>query len=543
MKQILLVLALLYTTYLSAHIVDRIDREILIQVAIENSNLAYLEKLFPDTKITPCAKQFQLWTVEFPSVPPMDYIQKLKHDGKIKLSTRNRKLEPRATTPNDSFFSKQTFHLNSFNPGQSVTSGINSVGAWDFNKSGVTAKGDSIVVAVLDFGFDSAHSDLDYFVNHNESPHDGIDNDDNGAIDDYKGWNTGLDNHSLDGSENDHGTMVCGGIGAIGNNKIGVTGVAWNCKLLPINNIASIAKSIKALEYCLVMKRLYSLTNKGKGAYIVAINYSLGTEGLLPEDAPLWCIIIDAMGKEGILLTAAVSNQSLDVESYKDMPILCNSPYQINVTTYNSLSLGLDKSAFSNKFVHIAAPHNYWGTLMNNKYGTYKDGASFAAPLIAGTIALMYSNFEVRLLDSLHRNPTFITQKIKEAILKNVDVTSGLTNKVVSNGKLNLFKTISYSRFLHDSIYKKKDTIFNSISQNSHNIQASIYHSEKNIYIKKIDQRPLYISIYNILGQAVLQLKVLDMETKIDLQNLNEGLYILTSSMVGYHQSQKIVLE
>jgi hypothetical protein len=82
----------------------------------------------------------------------------------------------------DSFFSKQTFHLNSFNPGQSVTSGINSVGAWDFNKSGVTAKGDSIVVAVLDFGFDSAHSDLDYFVNHNEIPHDGIDNDDIKAV-------------------------------------------------------------------------------------------------------------------------------------------------------------------------------------------------------------------------------------------------------------------------------------------------------------------------------------------------------------------------
>lgn len=103
MKQILLVLALLYTTYLSAHVGERIDREVLIQVAIENSNLAYLEKLFPDTKIKPCAKQFQLWTVEFPGVPPMDYIQKLKQDGKIKLSTRNRKLEPRATTPNDSF--------------------------------------------------------------------------------------------------------------------------------------------------------------------------------------------------------------------------------------------------------------------------------------------------------------------------------------------------------------------------------------------------------------------------------------------------------
>ncbi|MFN5848160.1 MAG: S8 family peptidase, partial [Chitinophagales bacterium] len=526
MKQTLLILFLIQTTILSA-LEDRIDKQVLIQVAPANSHLDYLQNLFPKALVKRTAETFHLWNVEFPTPPPMDYISQLKREGKINLYMRNRRLEPRATTPNDTFFSQQTFHLNNFNPGQSVPYGINSIGAWDYNKSGVTAKGDTIVVAVLDFGFDPNHEDLDYFINHNEIPNDGIDNDENDAIDDHKGWNAGLNNGDLNGTENQHGMTACGGIAAKGNNKIGVSGVAWNCKLIPINNIASIDLSIKAYEYCLITKRLYKLTNKKKGAYIVAVNYSLGTEGMLPEERPIWCIIIDAFGKEGILMTTAVANNPQAVEDYKDMPILCNSPFQINVTTYNLTSLGLDNSGYSKDYVHLAAPHGYWSTLMNNKYGPYKSGASFAAPIVAGTIALMYSNFETKLLDSLHRDPIFVTQKIKEAILKNVDITSGLTNKVKSNGKLNLYKTINYSRLMHDSIYKKKDTTTpNAIISNS-SIDIQVYHAEKYIYTKKTKPLPLYVSLYNMLGQLVMERRVENLDEKIDIHHLNHGFYIL----------------
>ena len=544
MKQTLLILFLIQSFFISATVGDKIEKQVLIQVKPEKSSQAYLEKLFPEATIKLTAETFQIWNVEFSTPPPMDYISQLKREGKINLYMRNRRLEPRATSPNDTFFPQQTFHLNNFNPGQNVPYGINSIGAWDFNKSGVTAKGDTIVVAVLDFGFDPNHEDLDYFTNHNEIPNDGIDNDENDAIDDYKGWNAGLNNGDLNGTENQHGMTACGGIAAKGNNKIGVSGVAWNCKLIPINNIASIDLSIKAYEYCLVMKRLYKLTNKKKGAYIVAVNYSLGTEGMVPEERPIWCIIIDAFGKEGILMTTAVANKPQAVEDYKDMPILCNSPFQINVTTYNQTSLGLDNSGFSKDFVHLAAPHGYWSTLMDNKYGPYKSGASFAAPIVAGAIALMYSNFEAKLLDSLHSNPTYVTQKIKEVVLKNVDVTTGLTGKVVSNGKLNLFKTINYARFLHDSIYKKKDSIPNSTTNiGNSNTQVKIYHAEKNIYIKKTSPLTLSLSIYNLLGQLVLQREILELELKIDLHHLNQGIYILNSTLDGQHHSQKIVLE
>lgn len=542
MKQTLLILFLIQSYFISANVSDPISRQVLIQVKPENSSQAFLEKLFPQATVKLTAETFQIWNVEFIAPPPMDYIAQLKREGKINLYMRNRKLEPRATSPNDTFFPLQTFHLNNFNPGQSVPYGINSIGAWDFNKSGVTAKGDTIVVAVLDFGFDTIHEDLDYFINSNEIPNDGIDNDDNDAIDDYKGWNTGSNNGDLKGTENQHGMVVCGGIAAKGNNKIGVSGVAWNCKLLPINNIASIDLSIKAFQYCLVMKRLYKLTNKQKGAYIVAVNYSLGTEGMLPEERPLWCIMIDAFGRDGILMTSAVANNPQDVESYQDMPILCNSPFQISVTTYNQTSLGLGNAAFSKKYVHLAAPDGYWSTLMDNKYGFYKSGASFAAPIVAGAIALMYSNFETKLLDSLHRDPIFVTQKIKEAILKNVDITAGLTNKVVSDGKLNLYKSINYSRTMHDSIYKKKDSIPTALISNTQN-SIQVYHSEKYLYTKKSIPLPLYLSLYNMLGQLVMEKRVESFDEKIDIHHLNQGFYILNYSQGQQTYTEKIVLD
>lgn len=542
MKQTLLILFLTQSFFISATVGDKIEKQVLIQVKPETSSQAYLEKLFPEATIKLTAETFQLWNVEFPTPPPMDYISQLKREGKINLYMRNRRLEPRATSPNDTFFPQQTFHLNNFNPGQNVPYGINSTGAWDFNKSGVTAKGDTIVVAICESGFDSLHQDLDYFINYKEIPNDTIDNDGNGAKDDYRGWNVTDNNSSLLGGGVTHATKICGAM-AKGNNKNGVSGVTWNCKILPINfgSDVSIDNSIKAYAYCLKMKRLYRQTNKQKGAYIVAINFSFGTRGDPAEDT-LWKAAIDSLGKEGIILSVAVDNINSDVESYQDLPVLLNSTYQINVTNYNYTSLETDGSAFSKKFVHLAAPNKYHTTLPNNQYGNSGFGASYSAPIVAGAIALMYSNFEIKLLDSLHRDPIFVTQKIKEAILKNVDITTGLTNKVVSNGKLNLYKTINYSRSMHDSIYKKKDTIPNALILNTKsNIQ--VYHSEKYIYAKKLNPLPLYLSLYNMLGQLVMERHVVSLDEKIDLNHLNRGFYILNYSQGDQAYSEKIVLD
>jgi hypothetical protein len=116
----------------------------------------------------------------------------LKQDQAIEIvqNNRNLKIVPRATTPNDTFFYKQAYHNYKNLPGLSVPFGINSINAWDFDKSITTKKGDTIVVAVIEPGFDSLHEDIDYFTNYKEIPNDSIDNDNNGYIDDYRGWNS-----------------------------------------------------------------------------------------------------------------------------------------------------------------------------------------------------------------------------------------------------------------------------------------------------------------------------------------------------------------
>lgn len=541
MKKLLLLFILLQFHSLSAKILDRIDREVLIQVVPENSNRAYLTSLFPHTTITLTAELFHIWKVEFPNLPPMDRIQKLKQEGKIKLATRNKRLHPRATTPNDTFFPLQTFHLNNFNPGQSVTYGINSIGAWDFNKSGVTAKGDTIVVAVCEDGFDSLHQDLDYFINYNENPNDTLDNDSNGARNDFRGWDIANNNGSLVGGGISHSTKVCGAF-ARGDNKKGISGVTWNCKILPINfnGFVSIDNSIKAYNYCLNMKRLYRQSNKQKGAYIVAINFSFGTTGD-PADDTLWKAAIDSLGKEGILMAVAVDNRNSDVESYQDLPVLLNSPYQINVTNYNYTTLETDGSAFGKKFVHLAAPNKYYTTMANNSYGNSGFGASFSAPVVAGTVALMYSNICDKFLDSIHARPEFYTKKLKDIILTNVDITPGLTNKLVSNGKLNVYKTILKIDQLKDS-FCKKDTIPNALISNSM-IAVHVYHSEKYIYIKKSNNLPLSLYLYNMLGQQVMEYRIVNMEEKIDVDPLPSGFYILNYNQDQHYITEKIILD
>lgn len=539
MPRLLLLLFILNSLSALAIVESRTERQVLIQVAVQNSNFAYISSLFPTEKVSICAQSFQIWTIEFQQSPDLYKVKSLIQQGKIIQYCRNRRLDARVT-PNDTHFSKQTFHLNEYNSGQSVPWGINSIGAWDHKTNGVTAKGDTIVVAVCERGFDSFHQDLDYFINYNEIPNDGIDNDNNGAIDDYRGWNIMNLSNNLNGSDHSHSMRVCGGIAAKGNNKFGVAGVAWNCKLLPINfnSSVSIDSSIKAYEYCIKMKRLYRLSNKSKGAYIVAINFSFGGSGFLPADEPLWCAAIDSLGNEGILLSVAVANNSQDVESYMDMPVLCNSEYQINVTNYNFTTLETDGSAYSKKYVHLAAPNKYWTTFPNNQYGNSGFGASFSAPIISGAIALMYANFDIKFLDTLHKNPKLVVKRIKETLLKQVDITPGLTNKVISNGKINLFKAIKTSITLHDSLFPRSSVTITDKEM----LDDLVYSFDKKIVVKKSNHIPLFLSIYNMMGQEVMKKIVLEDEVIMDGERLPDGIYIASYHIDNQFYSKKIDL-
>ncbi|MBT3964812.1 MAG: hypothetical protein HOE95_11910, partial [Flavobacteriales bacterium] len=93
--------------------------------------------------------------------------------------------------PDDPNFDEQWNFYNDGTNGGSGTADVDAKNAWDISTGGVTASGDTIVVAVIDGGFNINHEDLEQniFVNRNEIPGNGVDDDNNGYVDDINGWN------------------------------------------------------------------------------------------------------------------------------------------------------------------------------------------------------------------------------------------------------------------------------------------------------------------------------------------------------------------
>ena len=128
--------------------------------------------------------------------------------------------------------------------------------AWDITTGGVTAQGDTIVVALVDNGYDTDHEDLvqNIYINHLEIDNDGIDNDLNGYIDDRRGYNVSTQDDAH--QQLTHGTSVAAIVGAKGNNGVGVSGVNWNVKLMLVSGADFESDVIEAYQYILDMRNL-----------------------------------------------------------------------------------------------------------------------------------------------------------------------------------------------------------------------------------------------------------------------------------------------
>mgnify|MGYP000721206288 CR=1 FL=1 len=170
--------------------------------------------------------------------------------------------------PNDPRFGEQQALDNIGQQGGTSNADINAPEAWDLQT------GNDIVIAVIDSGVDYNHPDLrdNIWVNVNEIPDNGIDDDANGYIDDVNGWNFNSNtNDPMD--DMDHGTHVAGTIAAVGNNRLGITGVNWKAKIMPLkfmdeNGVGSVSKAIRALEYAVANgARISNIGGEFSGTY------------------------------------------------------------------------------------------------------------------------------------------------------------------------------------------------------------------------------------------------------------------------------------
>jgi subtilisin family serine protease len=292
---------------------------------------------------------------------------------------------------------------------------ISGPDAWD-----ITTGDPSIVIADTDTGADYNHEDLsdNVWVNQGEICNNGIDDDNNGYIDDCIGWNFFNNNNdpidvtSLGGG---HGSNTAGIMGAVGNNGIGVTGVMWNAQIMLLkmgNGTFPSTAVVPAIDYAWY-----------NGARI--INASWGSRGYSQS-------IFDAIQRAndaGVLFVAAAGNNGTNNDVIPFYPANFNIPNIIsvaNTTQFDLLRTGSVPSNWGPNTVHLAAPGtDILSTYPGNRYVAYV-GTSQAAPHVAATAGLILSI-----------NPFLGPPDVKNIILSSVDPIPSLADKVITGGRLN----------------------------------------------------------------------------------------------------------
>lgn len=322
-------------------------------------------------------------------------------------------------------------------------------------------KSEEIIVAVIDTGVDYNHEDLKniMWVNPNEIAGNGIDDDQNGYIDDVHGINTivrdvkgrpsgdPMDNHM-------HGSLSAGIIAAEQNNKIGIAGIASNVRIMAIKAIPTY-KDVKDTGSAVqkpkmgLVKSTSPFIEKDNGPMIeendkdVAeailyaakngakiINCSFGKETVEGTIIVTETIKLVAE-KYGALLVVAASNSASDNDVRPFYPANYVNDNIIVVAATNRDGQLAKFSNYGLKSVDVAAPGiDIYSTILNNQYASYY-GTSMAAPVVSGIAAEVWSKF-----------PKLTYKEIKSVILNSTTPNKNLKNKILTGGHVDLYKAL-----------------------------------------------------------------------------------------------------
>ena len=304
----------------------------------------------------------------------------------------------------------------------------------------ITTGSPGVVVGIIDSGIDINHPDLqaNIWTNPGESgggkETNGVDDDGNGYIDDVHGWDFyGNDNSVYDSPTiDDHGTHVAGTIGAVGGNGIGVAGVNWQVKMMPLKFLG--AADGTGTTTGAVAAINYAVTMRNRGVNLRVLNNSWGGSGTSQSLTSA----VNAASSAGILFIAAAGNEQANNDDFPGAPAGVDAANVIRVSATDRIDDFVYFSNFGTRLPSIGAPgrgvlsttpRNYPGATYTEADGstyTFFAGTSMSSPHVSGVAALIVARY-----------PSITMQRLRTALLYGGEPIASMVGKTSTARRLN----------------------------------------------------------------------------------------------------------
>jgi len=403
---------------------------------------------------------------------------------------------------------------------------ISAYTAWDLSQGDT-----NVVIGIVDSGSDLDHPDLAANIKYNylENPTNGIDDDFNGYIDDWRGWDfAGPDYHALSEDNNpnivssycEHGSHVSGDASEVTNNSTGGAGIGFKCKLLISKHGADNDNTGGGYSY------VYN-TNAGltycyqNGAKVINCSFGSTTPSSYTQQ------VINNAWTAGVVVCASAGNDGANVPRYP-------ASYT-NVVSVASTTSSDTKSWFSNfhSTVDVCAPGSgIYSTLYNNSYAVF-DGTSMSSPICAGTVALIWSKF-----------PSFTPEQVVAKLKTSCDSIYNLNPSYIGllgSGRINAYKSLLGATGISNQ--QEKVPAKYTLSQNYPNP----FNPTTNIKFGIPSGSNVRISVFDITGRELAVpvnefLKAGTYTYSFDGSKLTSGIYFYRITSGNFTDTRKMML-
>ena len=289
---------------------------------------------------------------------------------------------------------------------------INAFNAWDVNK------GDSaIVIGITDTGHDFTHPDLYNNVKRNYADvTDGVDNDGDGYIDNYMGWDLGENDKDASWTANAHGVHVSGLAAASADNNLGGAGSGFNCKFLPVKISDAAGALTQAYEGI-----IYAADH---GCQIINCSWGGGGSSQFGQD-----VINYATINKNRLVVCAAGNNGVDGDFY---PAAYNYVLSVANTSQNDVKFINSNYGY---MVDVCAPGDNVNSTWPGSFYITTSGTSMSSPIVAGAAGIVKNHFP-------SYNGLQVAERLKVTADNIYNVNPAYINKL-GTGRINLFRALT----------------------------------------------------------------------------------------------------